>query len=241
MTDEKKIELAKRKELANKLKKAEKAARVKAIKNRKPFKGLQIRPTVSLFDDADRQEPGEKNWKGFGFDIHPQVTIVSTILLVLFISATLIFPGRAEETFSAIMSGITKNAGWFLIAVANVFVVAALYFAFGRYGKIKIGGPEAQPEFTKSAWYAMLLSAGTGIGLIFWSVAEPISHLYSPMPMFGGLTPGSPEAAQAAMAVSFFAMTVRRSAPGLLLSYIRSAAGLLASLLPVIISNSGCT
>ncbi|MGV8907016.1 MAG: BCCT family transporter [Acetobacterium sp.] len=204
MNDEKRKEVVKQKKLANVLKKAEKEARVKAIKFRKPFKGLQIRPTVSLFDDADRQEPGEKNWTGCGFDIHPQVTIFSTILLVLFIAATLIFPNRAADLFSVIMAGITKNAGWFFIAVANVFVVAALYFAFGRYGSIKIGGPEARPEFTKASWYAMLLSAGTGIGLIFWSVAEPISHLSSPMPMFGDLVPGSPEAAQAAMAVAFF-------------------------------------
>lgn len=204
MDDEKKRALSKRKELADKLKKAEKVARTKAIKNRKPFKGLQIRPTVSLFDEAGRKEPGENNWEGFGFDIHPQVTIFSVILLVIFISTTLIFPKGAEEFFNTILSSITKNAGWFLIAVANIFVGAALFFAFGRYGNLKIGGAEAQPEFTKAAWYAMLLSAGMGIGLLFWSVAEPISHLNTPSPMFGGLVAGSPEAAQAAMATTFF-------------------------------------
>ena len=204
MDDEKKRALSKRKELADKLKKAEKVARTKAIKNRKPFKGLQIRPTVSLFDEADRQEPGENNWEGFGFDIHPQVTFFSVILLVIFISTTLIFPKGAEEFFNTILSSITKNAGWFLISVANIFVGAALFFAFGRYGNLKIGGAEAQPEFTKAAWYAMLLSAGMGIGLLFWSVAEPISHLNTPSPMFGGLVPGSPEAAQAAMVTTFF-------------------------------------
>lgn len=204
MDDEKKRALSKRKELADKLKKAEKVARTKAIKNRKPFKGLQIRPTVSLFDEAGRKEPGENNWEGFGFDIHPQVTIFSVILLVIFISTTLIFPKGAEEFFNTILSSITKNAGWFLISVANIFVAAALFFAFGRYGNLKIGGAEAQPEFTKAAWYAMLLSAGMGIGLLFWSVAEPISHLNAPSPMFGDLVAGSPEAAQAAMATTFF-------------------------------------
>lgn len=204
MDDEKKRALSKRKELADKLKKAEKVARTKAIKNRKPFKGLQIRPTVSLFDEAGRKEPGENNWEGFGFDIHPQVTIFSVILLVIFISTTLIFPKGAEEFFNTILSSITKNAGWFLISVANIFVGAALFFAFGRYGNLKIGGAEAQPEFTKAAWYAMLLSAGMGIGLLFWSVAEPISHLNAPSPMFGDLVAGSPEAAQAAMATTFF-------------------------------------
>ncbi|WP_124065040.1 BCCT family transporter [Clostridium sp. E02] len=190
--------------LAKKLKSAEKEARKKAIKNREPFKGLQIRPTPSLFDEEGRQEPGENNWSGRGFDIHPQVTIISVVLLFIFISLTLLFPGRAENTFSGMMSGITKNAGWFFIVAANIFVVAALYFAFSRFGSIKIGGSKAKPEFSKFGWYAMLLSAGMGIGLLFWSVGEPISHLQDPSPMFGQLDKGSPIAVQAAMATTFF-------------------------------------
>ncbi|MFP4286764.1 MAG: BCCT family transporter [Candidatus Izemoplasmataceae bacterium] len=204
MKEETKKELANAKLLAKKLKKAEKDARVKAIKNRKPFKGLQIRPTVSLFDEAGRQEPGETNWEGFGFDIHPQVTIFSALFLVLFILGTILFPTQAEALFSNALDGISKNAGWFLIAAANVFVIAALYFAFGRFGNLKIGGPDAEPEFTKFGWYAMLLSAGMGIGLLFWSVAEPISHLNNPSPMFGLIGSGSAESAQAAMATTFF-------------------------------------
>ncbi|MFW5838690.1 MAG: BCCT family transporter [Bacillota bacterium] len=204
MEDKTKKELADAKLLAKKLRKAEKEARVKAIKNRKPFKGLQIRPTVSLFDEAGRQEPGETNWERFGFDIHPQVTLISAFLLVMFILGTLIFPTQAEDLFNNTLASITKNAGWFLIAAANIFVVAAIYFAFGKYGKLRIGGPEAKPEFTKFAWYAMLLSAGMGIGLLFWSVAEPISHLNSPSPMFGAIGAGTAESAQAAMATTFF-------------------------------------
>lgn len=204
MNEDQKKELAKKKLLAKRLKKAEREARIKAIKNRKPFKGLQIRPTVSLFDEADRQEPGENNWAGFGFDLHPQVSIVSVILLIIFIAGTLLFPSSAESLFENLLAGITKNAGWFFITAANIFVVAAFLFAFGRYGNLKIGGAEAQPEFTKFAWYAMLLSAGMGIGLLFWSVAEPVSHLNSPSPMFGEMAAGSAEAAQAAMATTFF-------------------------------------
>lgn len=203
MKDETKRELAKAQKLAKKLKKAEKEARIKAIKNRKPFKGLQIRPTVSLFDKEGRQEPGESNWEGFGFDIHPQVTLFSAIFLVLFILGTLLFPGQAENVFNTALDGISSNAGWFLILAANIFVIAALYFAFGKFGKLRIGGAEAKPEFTKFGWYAMLLSAGMGIGLLFWSVAEPISHLGSPSPMFG-VSANSAESAQAAMATTFF-------------------------------------
>lgn len=204
MNEDQKRELASKKKLVKRLKKAEREARIKAIKNRKPFKGLQIRPTVSLFDEADRQEPGEKNWAGYGFDLHPQVTIFSLILLIIFITGTLLYPSGAETLFNTLFSSITKNAGWFFITAANVFVIASFYFAFGRFGNLKIGGAEAKPEFTKFAWYAMLLSAGMGIGLLFWSVAEPISHLSAPSPMFGNLAPGSAEAAQAAMATTFF-------------------------------------
>jgi len=204
MKKDTKKELAEAKALAKKLKKAEKEARIKAIKNRRPFKGLQIRPTVSLFDEKDRQEPGENNWEGFGFDIHPQVTIISAVLLLVFITGTLLFPGQAEEIFNNTLTGISENSGWFLIVAANAFIVAALYFAFGKFGKLRIGGAEAKPEFTKFGWYAMLLSAGMGIGLLFWSIAEPISHLSKPSPMFGitGLEAG--ESAQAAMATTFF-------------------------------------
>ncbi|MGO1651785.1 BCCT family transporter [Senegalia sp. (in: firmicutes)] len=204
MKNEKKEEIEAQKNLAKKLKKAEKEARRKAIKNRKPFKGLQIRPTVSLFDESKKQEPGENNWEGYGFDIHPQVTVFSVIFLAIFISLTLMFPDRAENVFNTALSGITNNAGWFLIASANIFVIAAIIFAFGKYGNLKIGGAEAKPEFTKFGWYAMLLSAGMGIGLLFWSVAEPISHLNSPSPLFGDLPANSPQAVQAAMATTFF-------------------------------------
>ncbi|MGO1820279.1 MAG: BCCT family transporter, partial [Senegalia sp. (in: firmicutes)] len=204
MKNEKKEEIEAQKNLAKKLKKAEKEARRKAIKNRKPFKGLQIRPTVSLFDESKKQEPGENNWEGYGFDIHPQVTVFSVIFLAIFISLTLMFPDRAENVFNATLNGITNNAGWFLIASANIFVIAAIIFAFGKYGNLKIGGAEAKPEFTKFGWYAMLLSAGMGIGLLFWSVAEPISHLNSPSPLFGDLPANSPQAVQAAMATTFF-------------------------------------
>jgi choline/glycine/proline betaine transport protein len=204
LEDERKRRLESKRELAKKLKKAETEARKKAIKNRKQFKGLQIRPTASLFDDAGKQEPGENNWSGYGFDVHPQVTFASAIIMVVFIVLTLLYPESAQTLFTNLMQNISKNAGWFFVMAANIFIIAALYFAFGSYGNIKIGGNDAQPEFSKFGWYAMLLSAGMGIGLLFWSVGEPISHFLSPSPMFGNIAAGSPAAAQAAMVTTFF-------------------------------------
>ncbi len=202
--EQRKKEILSKRALAKKLRKAEADARRKAIKERKPFKGLQIMPTASLFDEAGKEEPGENNWQGFGFDIHPHVTLISSALLVVFIVLVLIFPSQAEVQFNNALDLITSNAGWFLILAANLFIVAALYFALSRFGKIKIGGQHAQPEFSTVAWYAMLLSAGMGIGLLFWSVGEPIIHLHAPSPMFGDVVPGSGEAAQASMVTTFF-------------------------------------
>jgi choline/glycine/proline betaine transport protein len=71
--------------LAKKLERVEQEARRKAIREREAFVGLQIRPTASVEDDAENREPGDNNWVGFGFDIHPHVTFVSTIVLVGFI------------------------------------------------------------------------------------------------------------------------------------------------------------
>lgn len=204
MKEEKKNERTTKQDLAKKLKKAEKEARRKAIKERPPFKGLQIRPTVSLFDEEGRQEPGENNWSGFGFDMHPQVAFFSTLILVLFISFALFSPKIAENFFGSIMDGITVNIGWFFIVVANIVIIAALVFAFGKYGNVRIGGSDAKPEFSKFGWFAMLLSAGMGIGLLFWSIAEPITHLGKPSPMFGDIGSQTAEAAQAAMATTFF-------------------------------------
>jgi len=186
------------------LKRIEDDARKKAIRDREQFRGLQIAPTASFEDDAEGREPGDQNWTGYGFDLHPHVTFVSTFVLVGFILLTLMFKEDASEFFKSAMEVITTTTGWFLILVANVFVLAAFYFAFGRFGRIRIGGNDAKPEFSTLAWFAMLLSAGMGIGLMFWSVGEPIFHYASPSPMFAGVQALTPGAAQAAMGVTYF-------------------------------------
>ena len=193
-----------KKALAEKLKRVEREARRKAIRERDRFIGLQIRPTASYEDDAEGREPGDTNWTGFGFDVHPHVTFLSASILVLFIVLTLMFKQDASELFKAALSGITSTTGWFMILVSNLFIIAALYFALSKFGKIRIGGIDAKPEFSTPAWYAMLLSAGMGIGLMFWSVGEPMFHYGSPSPMFGDMEPATPEAAQAAMGVTYF-------------------------------------
>ncbi len=181
----------------------EEVERLKAIEERDEFYGLQVEPEVDYYEEIAHREPGDTNWVGYGFDIHPQVTFTAGGILLVFVAWTLIAGEQASAVFNNVLAGISSNFGWFYIAAANIFVIAMVLFAFSKYGKIRIGGPEAKPEFSNFAWYAMLISAGMGIGLMFWSVAEPIYHFATPSPMFG-IEGGGADAAQAAFAVTYF-------------------------------------
>lgn len=182
---------------------ADRESRFHAIHDRPRFHGLQVDPEVDFYPEVRDREPGDTNIVAKGFDLHPWVTFVSAGLLAVFVGLTLAFPEQTSSAYEATLSFTTERFGWFLIVTANILVVAAIYFALSRYGKIRIGGPDAQPEFTRPAWYAMLLSAGMGIGLMFWSVAEPISHLGEPSPAFD-VQPGTEAAGEAALSTTFF-------------------------------------
>ena len=181
----------------------ERRRRREAIQNRRPFEGLQVDPEIDFYPEVADREPGDTNIVKWGFDIHPQVTFWSAGLLIVFIAWTLLFQETAADAFNVALGFIGESFGWLYILAANIFVVVGFFFAFSRYGKIRIGGPEAVPEFSTPAWYAMLISAGMGIGLMFWSVAEPIFHLAGPPPLFG-VEPMTGEAGQAALATTFF-------------------------------------
>jgi len=121
------------------------------------------------------------------------------ILIMVLIVGTLIAGEAAEDAFSAARIGITEWASWLFVAGVNIFIAFALYFAFSKYGEIRLGGNDAKPEFSKMAWFAMLFSAGMGIGLMFFAVAEPMWHLLYPP----HAETGSVEAVRDSMGVTF--------------------------------------
>lgn len=134
------------------------------------------------------------------FDIHGPVFWPSAILIVLFITVTLIVGEPMEAVFSSIQEGISDTSGWFFVLVVNLFLFFSLYLAFSPYGKIRLGGKNAEPEFSTVGWFAMLFSAGMGIGILFWSVAEPVFHFEAP-PISG--EGGTVQAAKEAMTFTF--------------------------------------
>ncbi len=114
------------------------------------------------------------------FDIHPPVFWPAAILSITFITITLVVGAPMKEVFSAIQGWISDNFGWFFIISVNIYLFFMLYLAFSKYGNIRLGGKNAVPEFGRISWFAMLFSAGMGIGILFWSVAEPVFHFMDP-------------------------------------------------------------
>lgn len=120
------------------------------------------------------------------FDIHAPVFYPAAGLILLFIILTLAIGEPMAGVFTNVQGWITEYTGWFFIITVNILLICALYFAFSKFGSLRLGGVGAQTEFSLFAWFAMLFSAGMGIGLLFFSVAEPISNFASPPVAYSG-------------------------------------------------------
>lgn len=135
---------------------------------------------------------GQDNIKGtlgpIGFDIHNRVFAISALASIVFIVLTLAFPERAGSIFQAIVSFSTGTLDWYFIIVVNIFVLFSLALIVLPYGSVRLGGPDARPDYGYLSWFAMLFTAGIGIGLLFFSVLEPVYHANVSLPL-GVLSP----------------------------------------------------
>jgi len=131
---------------------------------------------------------------------NPPVFLFSAAVMVIFILSSTFFTRTAHKFFNAIQGFITHYFSWVFTFATTVILLAMAYLLFSPIGKIRLGRPEDKPEFNGITWFAMLFSAGMGIGLVFWSIAEPVSHYMNP-PYGTGKTL---EAARQAMSITFF-------------------------------------
>lgn len=105
------------------------------------------------------------------------------------------------------LAWVINTFGWFFVVAANAFLVLAVVLAVSRFGRIRLGRDDDEPEFTNLAWIAMMFSAGMGIGLVFFAVAEPIQHYATPPPAIG-VEPQTGPAGAAAMQYTLFHWTL---------------------------------
>ena len=129
-----------------------------------------------------------------------QLFLTASFILIIVLWG-IVAPASLGTNFDSALAVITRNFGWLYLWVVLALVIFAAFLAFSRYGNLKLGGEEDEPEFSLGAWFAMLFAAGMGIGLVFWGVAEPMSHYTIAPP---GIAANTPEAANAAMRYSFF-------------------------------------
>lgn len=108
------------------------------------------------------------------------VFIISLTLTIVFILWGAITPDHLEKVSSNAQNFLQTRFGWFYLISASVILIFTIYLAFSKYGNIKLGKDDDEPEYSTLSWFAMLFSAGMGIGLVFWGVAEPVSHYYIP-------------------------------------------------------------
>jgi choline/glycine/proline betaine transport protein len=128
------------------------------------------------------------------------VFIPSVAVLVLLVLYTTSAPEHAASVFNSTKDWIAQTFGWFYMLSVGIFTFFVLFLAVSPYGRFKLGPDQSKPSYTYASWFAMLFSAGMGIGLMFWGVAEPVMHYLSP-PVGDGSTI---EAARNAMSTTFF-------------------------------------
>jgi choline-glycine betaine transporter len=131
---------------------------------------------------------------------------VTAVIAVAFLVWGFVSTSSLASASNSALGWIMDNTGWLFALTASGFVVFVLWLALGRFGSIPLGRDDEEPEFRTISWVAMMFSAGMGIGLMFFGVAEPLTHFATPPPGTGG--PGNPNAVQTAMATTLFHWTL---------------------------------
>ena len=157
------------------------------------------------------------------------ISIAMTLSIVLW---GLLMPQSFEKVGNATFGYLVTNFGWFYTLLMSTFVIFSIWLATSKYGSIRLGADDSRPEFSYISWFAMLFSAGMGIGLVFWGVAEPLNHFINPMGMEGGNAAAAsfamrktflhwgfhPWAGYSVLSLSLAYMQFRKNKPGLISS-----------------------
>jgi len=145
-----------------------------------------------------------KNYgSGVFHGVNPVMAIGSALLVIAFVLFTVIDPEYAGSLYSQAKAFIATDLAWYYVGLVSSFLFIAIYMVFSRYGGIRLGRDDEKPEYSFFSWFSMLFGAGIGIGILFWSIAEPIYH-FQGNPFIAEGQALSVEAAQVAMRISIF-------------------------------------
>lgn len=139
---------------------------------------------------------------GFFRGVNPHSTLISASVVLAFVAIVLALPARSAAWIDAARTFVTFFFNWWYVGLAGFLLVFLTIIAVSRYGNLRLGDPEDRPKYSYFTWFAMLYAAGQGIGIIFWSIAEPMFHLSGGTPFSDAK--GTEEAADMALQVAFF-------------------------------------
>ena len=147
-------------------------------------------------------EAGRDNVPFLGLEVHKPVFFVSSLTIIALVVGVLVFRDAAGGVFDALYAWLVSTFDWVFMGTMNVFLLFCLLLLVAPVGRVRLGGPDARPDYSIWSWFAMLFAAGIGIGLMFYGVAEPVQHFLSP-PL--GVDPADTAAARnLAMAATIF-------------------------------------
>lgn len=144
-----------------------------------------------MYSEAEKKAQEKlysRNFTKFGLDMNIFVSVVAALLVLTFVIFTIARPTISAESFASANAFLNENLNWFYVLTINGALIFLLVLGISKFGKIRLGGFNAKPEYTGLAWYSMMFSAGIGIGIFFYGVASPIYHRAIPQ----GLVTGSP-------------------------------------------------
>ncbi|MBY5970863.1 BCCT family transporter [Ferrimonas balearica] len=156
-----------------------------------------------------------------GLRTDPTIFFISAGVTIVFVIALVLFPEGIGDAFAAGRSWIVTNLGWFFILGVNVWLGFLIWAAASRHGHIRLGPKGERPEYTNLSWFTMLFAGGIGTVLMFWGVAEPISHFSTPP--LPGVEAYTEEAARDAISIAIYHLGLHTWAiftlPGLAFAY----------------------
>ncbi len=144
----------------------------------------EIDPNQEIDPKVIEEKLFSRNFTKWGLDMNPVVSIGVAVFIFLFTSVALIDLETTTAVLNNIKASVLDKTNWLFIFTSNIFVILGFFLALSKYGTVTIGGVDAKPKFSNFSWYSMLLSAGMGIGLMFYSVGEPLIHANVIPPVF---------------------------------------------------------
>ena len=134
--------------------------------------------------------------------VNPYSSMISAGVVLLFVFLVLAFPTSSADWIDSARTFVTFFFNWWYVVLSGIFLVFLIAIAASKYGSIRLGDADERPKYSYFTWFAMLYAAGQGIGIIFWSIAEPMFHYSGGTPF--GEEKGTEAAADMALQVSFF-------------------------------------